>query len=115
MPAASRVVSCRGLRVSGSWRSAVALTDSQSVVGEVNKAASWIRTGHTISDSTGRRIDVPAAVAVFKACFPRQFVARGYTDLRRFAVMPRGGHFPAAEEPRALVADLWAFLRTLRG
>jgi pimeloyl-ACP methyl ester carboxylesterase len=64
---------------------------------------------------TGRRIDVPAAVALFKARFPRQFVARGYTDLRRFTVMPRGGHFPAAEEPRALVADLWAFLRTLRG
>jgi pimeloyl-ACP methyl ester carboxylesterase len=62
----------------------------------------------------GERITVPAAVALFKASYPRRYVERAYTDLRRFTVMPRGGHFPAGEEPELLVDDLRAFFRPLR-
>jgi pimeloyl-ACP methyl ester carboxylesterase len=62
----------------------------------------------------GERIGVPAAVALFKARFPRPYVERAYTDLRRFTVMPRGGHFPAMEEPRLLVDDLRDFFHGLR-
>jgi pimeloyl-ACP methyl ester carboxylesterase len=60
------------------------------------------------------RIDVPAAVALFKARFPEQYIARAYTDLRRLTYMPRGGHFPALEEPQLLVDDLREFFRPLR-
>jgi pimeloyl-ACP methyl ester carboxylesterase len=62
----------------------------------------------------GVRITVPAAVALFKASYPRHEVERAYTDLRRFTEMPRGGHFPAMEEPGLLVDDLRAFFRPLR-
>jgi pimeloyl-ACP methyl ester carboxylesterase len=62
----------------------------------------------------GRRIEVPAAVALFKARYPERYVARAYTDLRRLTYMPRGGHFPALEEPDLLVTDLREFLRPLR-
>nr|WP_296076315.1 epoxide hydrolase family protein [uncultured Actinoplanes sp.] len=64
--------------------------------------------------ASGERIEVPAAVALFKARFPEQYVRRSYTDLRRFTIMPRGGHFPALEEPDLLVNDLRRFFRPLR-
>jgi len=64
------------------------------------------------------RIGVPAAVALFPAdppaAMPREWAERGYADLRRFTRMPRGGHFPAMEEPELLVEDLRAFFRPLR-
>jgi pimeloyl-ACP methyl ester carboxylesterase len=62
----------------------------------------------------GERVDVPAAVALFKAWYPETYVARAYSDLRRLTYMPRGGHFPAMEEPDLLVADLREFFRPLR-
>jgi pimeloyl-ACP methyl ester carboxylesterase len=51
---------------------------------------------------------------LFKSRFPERYVQRAYTDLRRFTVMPRGGHFPALEEPDLLVNDLREFFRPLR-
>jgi epoxide hydrolase len=35
-------------------------------------------------------------------------------DLRRWTVMPRGGHFPALEQPELLLEDVRAFFRDLR-
>lgn len=64
--------------------------------------------------AAGQRIEVPAAVALFKARFPEQYVRRSYADLRQFTLMPRGGHFPALEEPDVLVNDLRQFFRPLR-
>jgi microsomal epoxide hydrolase len=46
---------------------------------------------------------------------PRSLAARTYTDIRRWTVMPRGGHFAAMEQPDALAAELRAFFRPLRG
>jgi microsomal epoxide hydrolase len=37
-----------------------------------------------------------------------------YTDIRRWTLMPAGGHFAALEEPEALAADIRTFFRTLR-
>ncbi|HJZ98302.1 MAG TPA: alpha/beta hydrolase, partial [Candidatus Solibacter sp.] len=45
---------------------------------------------------------------------PRSLVARTYSDIRRWTVMPRGGHFAAMEQPEALAAELRAFFRPLR-
>lgn len=46
---------------------------------------------------------------------PRSLAARVYTDIRRWTVMPRGGHFAAMEQPEALVREIRAFFRPLRG
>ena len=63
-------------------------------------------------------IGVPAAVALFPAdppaSMPREWAERVYADLRRFTLMPRGGHFPAMEEPELLAEDLREFFRPLR-
>ena len=59
------------------------------------------------------RIAVPAAVADFPAEIvrpPRAWTERQLSDLRRYTVMPRGGHFAAFEEPELLADDLLAFL-----
>jgi pimeloyl-ACP methyl ester carboxylesterase len=57
-------------------------------------------------------VTVPTAVAIFPADIvpaPREFAERWF-DLRRWTVMPRGGHFAAWEEPELLADDLRAFL-----
>jgi microsomal epoxide hydrolase len=48
------------------------------------------------------------------ARWPREWAERSYSDLRRFVVMPRGGHFGALEEPELLAGELRAFFRGLR-
>jgi pimeloyl-ACP methyl ester carboxylesterase len=37
-----------------------------------------------------------------------------YTDIRRWTVMPRGGHFAAMEQPDALAQEVREFFRPLR-
>jgi pimeloyl-ACP methyl ester carboxylesterase len=62
----------------------------------------------------GEQIQVPAAVALFREHWPREWAERVYRDLRRFTEMPRGGHFPALEEPELLADELRSFFRDLR-
>jgi len=57
---------------------------------------------------------VPTGVAVFPHTFvpegqpPREWAERLY-DVRRWTVMPRGGHFAPAEEPALVAQDIAAF------
>jgi pimeloyl-ACP methyl ester carboxylesterase len=62
-------------------------------------------------------IDVPTGYAAFPREIlrpPRSMAERVYTDIRRWTVMPRGGHFAALEQPAALAEDIAAFFRPLR-
>jgi pimeloyl-ACP methyl ester carboxylesterase len=65
----------------------------------------------------GERINTPTGIAMFPSekdlIVPREFAERCY-NIRRWAEMPRGGHFPSIEEPVLLVADLRAFFRDFR-
>jgi len=45
---------------------------------------------------------------------PKSLAARTYTDIRRWTVMPRGGHFAAMEQPEALAAEVRELFRPLR-
>jgi microsomal epoxide hydrolase len=66
----------------------------------------------------GRTVDVPSGYAQFPREImrpPRSLAARSYTDIRRWTVMPKGGHFAALEQPAALAAEIHAFFRDLRG
>jgi pimeloyl-ACP methyl ester carboxylesterase len=65
----------------------------------------------------GRTIDVPTGYCEFPREIlraPRSVAAHTYTDIRRWTVMPRGGHFAAMEQPEALAAEVRAFFRSLR-
>lgn len=44
---------------------------------------------------------------------PRAAAERVFTDIRRWSVMPKGGHFAALEQPEALAREIRAFFRTL--
>jgi pimeloyl-ACP methyl ester carboxylesterase len=65
-------------------------------------------------------VRVPTAISVFEHNFvaegdmPREWAERLY-DVRRWTPMPRGGHFPGAEEPELLAADIAAFFTELAG
>jgi pimeloyl-ACP methyl ester carboxylesterase len=64
----------------------------------------------------GERVATPIGVALFPRELPmppRTWVERAF-DVRRWTVMPRGGHFAALEQPDLLVKDIRAFFRPLR-
>lgn len=61
-------------------------------------------------------VEVPAGFAVHPKevmLVPRSIVAAG-TNLQRWSLMPRGGHFGFAEQPTALTGELRSFFRPLR-
>jgi microsomal epoxide hydrolase len=65
----------------------------------------------------GRTVDVPTGYAQFPSEIlrpPRSVAQRTYTDIRRWTVMPRGGHFAALEQPDALANEVREFFRPLR-
>jgi microsomal epoxide hydrolase len=91
------------------------------VTGTFN-TASWIyygrrEEGGRILSPEGRRVEVPTAVALFPKELlswpPRSYVERVY-NIARWTEMPRGGHFPALEQPDRLVNDVRGFARTFR-
>jgi microsomal epoxide hydrolase len=65
----------------------------------------------------GRTLDVPTGYAQFPKEIlrpPRSLAARTYTDIRRWSVMPRGGHFAALEQPELLAREISDFFSTLK-
>jgi microsomal epoxide hydrolase len=63
-------------------------------------------------------VDVPMGYCQFPREIlrpPQVLAARTYTDIRRWSVMPKGGHFAAMEQPQALAEEISAFFRALRG
>jgi microsomal epoxide hydrolase len=65
----------------------------------------------------GRTVDVPVGYAAFPREIlhpPRSVAAQTFSDIRRWSVMPRGGHFAAMEQPEALAGEIRAFFRDLR-
>lgn len=76
----------------------------------------WARHQHGWPLGPGERAGVPTAYASFPAEIlhpPRARAERVY-DIRRWTVMPAGGHFAAMEEPEALARDIREFFRDLR-
>jgi pimeloyl-ACP methyl ester carboxylesterase len=65
----------------------------------------------------GHTVDVPVGYAEFPREIlhpPRSVAAQTFSDIRRWSVMPRGGHFAAMEQPQALAGEIRAFFRDLR-
>jgi pimeloyl-ACP methyl ester carboxylesterase len=66
---------------------------------------------------SGGIVDVPTGYCAFPKEIirpPRSIAQQMYTNIQRWTVMPRGGHFAAMEQPDALAAEIRAFFRTLR-
>jgi pimeloyl-ACP methyl ester carboxylesterase len=65
----------------------------------------------------GETIAVPTGYAQFPREIlkpPRSAAERVFTDIRRWTVMPKGGHFAALEQPALLADEVRAFFRELR-
>ena len=81
----------------------------------VRGAARWQGEPRLGPDDFAR---APAAVAVFPHMLipegepPREWAERLY-DIRRWTVMPRGGHFAAAEQPELVARDIAEFFATV--
>lgn len=70
----------------------------------------------TITPDMMRRVDVPTGVAMFPGekdlVVPRSWAERAY-NIVHWSDLPRGGHFPAHEEPELLTQDIRTFIGTL--
>ena len=65
----------------------------------------------------GKTVDVPTGYVEFPKEIlrpPRSIAARTYTDIRRWTVAAKGGHFAALEQPEALAREIREFFRPLR-
>ncbi|MEA2883365.1 MAG: hypothetical protein QOH32_2621 [Bradyrhizobium sp.] len=65
----------------------------------------------------GETISVPTGYAQFPREMlkpPRRAAERVLTNIRRWSVMPKGGHFAALEQPELLAGEVQAFFRELR-
>jgi pimeloyl-ACP methyl ester carboxylesterase len=65
----------------------------------------------------GSTVDVPTGYAEFPREIlrpPRSLAQKTYTDIRRWSVMKKGGHFAALEQPDALAHEVVEFFRALR-
>jgi microsomal epoxide hydrolase len=65
----------------------------------------------------GQTVGVPMGYAEFPREIlrpPRSLAERTYTDIRRWSVMAKGGHFAALEQPDALAREVIEFFRALR-
>jgi microsomal epoxide hydrolase len=64
----------------------------------------------------GTTIDVPTGYAEFPKEIlrpPRSLAEKTYTNIKRWSVMAKGGHFAALEQPQALAAEIHAFFASL--
>ncbi len=64
----------------------------------------------------GATVNVPTGYAEFPREIlrpPRSLAERTYTDIRRWSVMGKGGHFAALEQPEALAQEVVEFFRSL--
>ena len=65
----------------------------------------------------GAKITVPMGYVEFPREImrpPRSVAERVYTNITRWTVMPKGGHFAALEQPEALAQEIREFFKTLR-
>ena len=91
------------------------------VTGTINSANRWYYESRHDPDRLrlppGVRIETPTGIAMFPGeadlLVPRSFAERCYR-VERWTDMPRGGHFPALEEPALLIDDIRAFFAPLR-
>ncbi len=75
----------------------------------------YYEESHAPSLKAGQRVEVPVAMALFPKDTPApRALAERTLRIERWTEMPRGGHFPALEEPELLVEDLRAFYRSFR-
>src|SRR6201747_1305367 len=66
---------------------------------------------------SGGTVDVPTGYCAFPAEIirpPQSIAQQMYTNIQRWTVMQRGGHFAAMEQPEALAQEIRAFFRPLR-
>jgi pimeloyl-ACP methyl ester carboxylesterase len=65
----------------------------------------------------GETVAVPTGYSEFPREIlrpPRSIAERTFTNIQRWSVMERGGHFAAMEQPDALAEEVRAFFRPLR-
>jgi microsomal epoxide hydrolase len=64
----------------------------------------------------GETVGVPMGYAEFPREIlrpPRSVAEKTYTAIRRWSVMPKGGHFAALEQPEVLASEMREFFRTV--
>src|SRR6266700_470646 len=88
------------------------------VTGSINSSfLFYYESRHDPAPPQPIRVDVPVGIALSPkenpVTGPREWAEQSY-NIARWTEMPRGGHFPAAEEPELLATELREFFHPLR-
>jgi pimeloyl-ACP methyl ester carboxylesterase len=88
------------------------------VTGSINSSfLFYYDSRHDAQPRQTTRVDVPVGIALFPkenpVTGPREWAEQTY-NIVRWTEMPRGGHFPASEEPELLATELREFFHPLR-
>ncbi|WP_222263109.1 epoxide hydrolase family protein [Modestobacter marinus] len=78
----------------------------------VTRSMTTSMRSYAAADAGGGPVPVPAGVVAPREehpAPPRSWLERSYADLRSYRIRTRGGHFLAAEDPGAFVAELTGF------
>jgi microsomal epoxide hydrolase len=65
----------------------------------------------------GTTVDIPLGYAQFPCEIirpPRMIAEKVFSNIQRWSVMPKGGHFAAMEQPEALASEVTEFFRNIR-
>ena len=65
----------------------------------------------------GVTIDLPLGYAQFPCEIlrpPRSVAEKVFSNIKRWSIMPKGGHFAAMEQPAALASEVTEFFRDVR-
>jgi microsomal epoxide hydrolase len=85
--------------------------------GPTARSVSYREEFTSLSLAPNQQVGVPSALAVppkdLGPILPRELAERKLTDLRRYTVLPHGGHFAAMEYPDVVAQDVRAFFADL--
>ena len=87
------------------------------LTGPTARSVSYREEFTSPSLAPNQQVGVPSALAVppkdLGPIMPRELAERNLTDLRRYTVLPHGGHFAAMEYPDVVAQDVRAFFADL--
>lgn len=93
------------------------LTKTAASSGRMYWENPFARGAKGISAARSLHVEVPVGVSMYAGdvrLHSRRWVESGTTDLRFFEVLPKGGHFPAMEQPEVFVDQIRRSARTMR-
>jgi epoxide hydrolase len=99
------------------WLPATGASSARMYWESFAQVAEWFTSSTVDTEDAMDTVGVPTGCSVFPKDVPRpsrRWAARRYTNIVYWNELPKGGHFPALEQPETFVRELRTFFRLVR-